>query len=82
MVKWRNALSIYSRFLSEGEDFSGDVGAATDLSIYNFTEITTTTPLLTRILDRLIGEVSAYVAMAYDMASSGRHNTENTFFVS
>ena len=29
--------------------------AATDFITYNFTEITITTPLLTRILDRLIG---------------------------
>jgi hypothetical protein len=30
----------------------------------------------------LLEEVSAYVAMAYDMARSGRHNTEKNFFVS
>jgi hypothetical protein len=46
-------------------EFSGKVGAATnvaatrlvttDFITYNFTEITITTPPLTRILDRLIG---------------------------
>jgi hypothetical protein len=35
--------------------------AATDFIIYNFTEITITTPPLTRILDRLIrGGISLY----------------------
>jgi hypothetical protein len=33
----------------------------------------------TAILDRLLEEVSAYVTMAYDIARSGRHNTEKNF---
>jgi hypothetical protein len=36
----------------------------------------------TAIFDRLLEEVSAYVAMAYDMARSGRHNTKKNFFAS
>jgi hypothetical protein len=36
----------------------------------------------TAIPDRLLEEVSAYVAMAYVMARSGCHNTKKNFFVS
>ena len=36
----------------------------------------------TAVLDRLLEEVSAYVAMAYVMARSGRHNTKENFFAS
>jgi hypothetical protein len=36
----------------------------------------------TAILDRLLEEVLAYVAMAYNMARSGCHNTEKNSFVS
>ena len=63
-------------------EISGRVCAATnvaaiDFITYNFTEITITTPPLTRILDRLIKGGTAYVAMAYNIARSGRHNTKN-----
>jgi hypothetical protein len=54
--------------------------AATDL--INFTKITITTTQLTRILDRLIREVSAYVTTSYEMVRSSRHQTDNSFLAS
>ena len=43
-------------------------GARSHRSYYNFTEATITTPRLSRISDRLIEEVSAYVAMAFNLS--------------
>ena len=41
--------------MSGEQEFSGKVRAATNVAATRFTEVTITTPPLTRVLDRLIG---------------------------
>ena len=54
---------------------------ATLVAATDFSRILLTLLQAHRDLDRFLGEVSAHVAMVYDIACSDRHNNEKDLFV-